>query len=367
MKSAITVLVICCFYSMLPEYCLGQIRDSTNEKLHKTQGSNEYANVHRSIQDKTGNLWFCTSGEGVYRYDGKTFKQFTVADGLSNNAVWAVLEDTEGNIWFGTDSGLCLYTPHTSAAGKWFRPVSLTADTASLLPQISYPMYSPFNTSAVNCIFQDRGGKLWIATNEAVFCSYGRGFKRFLENDGVLNKNGVRLNMVQNMLEDKLGNIWFTTWFDGICCFDGKSIINFKPNGERWYAGLMEDKTGKIWVGRRDKGLCRYDPQMETGGPRFTNVVQKGILDSCCIADIIQDKAGTIWIATEFGDMNRRDLKGGLWRFDGNTFTNFTPKDGLSNYSVFSLVEDRTGKIWAGTRNTGLCCYDGKAFIHFSE
>ena len=46
---------------------------SKNTKLTKTQGTTEHQNVHCSLQDKNGHLWFGTTGEGVYRYDGKIF------------------------------------------------------------------------------------------------------------------------------------------------------------------------------------------------------------------------------------------------------------------------------------------------------
>lgn len=45
----------------------------------------------------------------------------------------------------------------------------------------------------------------------------------------------------------------------------------------------------------------------------------------------------------------------------------FTTKDGLINYDVWSILEDRAGNLWVGTRNTGLCRFDGKTFTSFSE
>ena len=78
-------------------------------KLVKTQGSGEHDNVHVMLQDRAGDLWFATTGEGVYRYDGKSFTQFTQKDGLSNNTVYSMLEDASGNIWFGTDAGISRY------------------------------------------------------------------------------------------------------------------------------------------------------------------------------------------------------------------------------------------------------------------
>jgi ligand-binding sensor domain-containing protein len=47
-------------------------------------------------------MWFSTEENGVYCYDGKTFKNYTMADGLVNNSVFSILEDKDGNLWFGT-------------------------------------------------------------------------------------------------------------------------------------------------------------------------------------------------------------------------------------------------------------------------
>ena len=58
-----------------------------------------------SIMDKTGNLWFGTSGGGVSRYDGKSFTNYTTVQGLANNVVLSITEDKTGNLWFGTEEG----------------------------------------------------------------------------------------------------------------------------------------------------------------------------------------------------------------------------------------------------------------------
>src|SRR5687767_12034866 len=78
-------------------------------KLITTQASGPSDNVHCGLLDNAGNLWFGTTGDGVYRYDGKSFTNYTTDNGLSSNAVWSILEDRTGNIWFGTDSGLSRY------------------------------------------------------------------------------------------------------------------------------------------------------------------------------------------------------------------------------------------------------------------
>jgi ligand-binding sensor domain-containing protein len=87
------------------------------------------------------------------------------------------------------------------------------------------------------------------------------------------------------------------------------------------------------------------------------------------ITRIIEDKKGNLW----FGGA------GGLWRYDGKSFTHFTVKDGVINSNigsfmeagkgndVWSILEDRTGNLWIGTRNTGLYRFDGKSFTSFSD
>jgi ligand-binding sensor domain-containing protein len=316
----------------------------------KTQGTNQYAAVSCGLQDKSGNLWFGTGGEGVYRYDGKFFTNYTTKDGLSSNTICSILEDKTGNIWFGSDAGISRYD------GKTITIIPISMNNASY-----FQLNNNQNTrNTPSSMLQDKNGKIWVGTSKGVYCYNGSYFTHFLDNDNVVNTNGLHLNMVQSMLEDKNGNIWFTTWFEGVCRYDGKSVTNFKPNGEVWFAGLLEDKNGNIWVGRRSKGTCLYN------GKTFTNVLQNGIFDSCCVTSIAEDKMGNIWFGTEAEDMTRRETMGGVWRYDGKTFTNFTTKDGLSNYSVFSIVKDRSGNIWFGTRNTGLCRYDGKSFTNFS-
>ena len=52
---------------------------------------------------------------------------------------------------------------------------------------------------------------------------------------------------------------------------------------------------------------------------------------------------------------------------DGKTFKNYTTADGLVNNSVFSILEDKDGNLWFGTRWVGLSRFDGKSFTTFSQ
>ena len=77
-------------------------------KIIRTQGIVS-GNLHCNLQDKAGNIWFSTSGEGVYRYDGKSFTNFTKNEGLPSNYIQSIIEDKAGNLWFGTSEGISRY------------------------------------------------------------------------------------------------------------------------------------------------------------------------------------------------------------------------------------------------------------------
>ncbi|MCX8229920.1 MAG: hypothetical protein OTJ44_08245, partial [Planctomycetota bacterium] len=58
--------------------------------------------VKRGYLDKSGNMWFATTREGVFKYDGKTFTNISTKDGLCSDMVDAIIEDDNGLMWFGT-------------------------------------------------------------------------------------------------------------------------------------------------------------------------------------------------------------------------------------------------------------------------
>lgn len=89
--------------------------------------------LYAMAEDKAGNIWFATEADnmseretrgGVWRYGPSTalnkepvFKNFTVEDGLSNNAVFSITVDRSGALWFGTRNlGLSRYDASASPA-----------------------------------------------------------------------------------------------------------------------------------------------------------------------------------------------------------------------------------------------------------
>jgi ligand-binding sensor domain-containing protein len=90
----------------------------------------------------------------------------------------------------------------------------------------------------------------------------------------------------------------------------------------------------------------------------------KALLNNSLTA-ILKDKAGNIWMASDYGKFVG-DTLGGVWCYKQSesgekAFTKITTKE------VFLILEDMAGNIWLGTRNTGLYRYDGKTLTNFSE
>lgn len=336
-------------------------------KLMKTQGSSEYQSVVCAIQDKNGNIWFATTGEGVFKYDGKLFTQFTTKDGLSSNIVWSILEDNSGNLWFGTAEGICRFYNEKIISipiGFYIRPV--------ITNNSYYNEWSTKNT--VWSMLQDKSGKIWFGTGEGVYCYNGFIFTRFLHNDSIINKDSLQLKLVSDMLEDKNGNIWFASGmppgYEGFCRYDGKTIVSFKPKQEGWIRNVIESKNGNLLLATRHFGVWSYDASQNEGfgqGKTFNNYTQPKELINGSLNAILEDKAGNLWVASDYGKY-RGDTLGGLWHSNfatdkvaEKTFTK------ISNKEVYFLFEDKDNAIWFGTRDMGLYRYDRKTLTKFSE
>lgn len=220
--------------------------------------------------------------------------------------------------------------------------------------------------------FQDKAGNVWFGTT-------GAGAVRF---DGkffnhITTKDRFNNNSVTPLLEDKQGNIWFST-ADGIYRYDGKTFTNvpttsadksnvqtfthntsLKPTSASMSViSVMQDKKGSIWFGTETSGVYHFD------GKNFTNILlQKGISNNGglrlnTITSILEDKDGNIWFASWNNE--------GLCRYDGKSIVSFTPKNGLGDDMIYSILEDEIGNIWIGTRNHGVWRYDGKIFTNIS-
>ena len=348
-------------------------------KLMIPSGTNQYAFIRSSLQDNAGNIWFATSGAGVYRYDGKGFVNFTMKDGLNSNIVQCIMQDFNSNIWIGTKDGVCRFD------GKKF--------TDFALPWTRTPIISPFFRQAspqkgclppqnktVLSMLQDKMGNIWFGTqDEGVFQYNGKSFSQHLSNEGQISSDGFHHVAIYNIYQEKSGNIWF-----GKYRYDGKTFKDFPVLGSKTSSSdedliiknykeilenksifstansVLEDKNGIFWLRHPHRyGISKYD------GKSITRLKSKeGFCDNIITA-MVADKEGNIWIGSV-----RKDAKGikegCISIYDGKTFRGFSTEK-MSNSAIESLFVDKNNNIWIGTREVGLYRYDGKTLTAFSE
>lgn len=318
-------------------------------KITRTQATGPHVSIHCGLKDKDGNLWFGTNGEGVYRYDGKLFTQFTTKDGLSHNYVWCIIQDNAGLIWLGTTNGICRYD------GKNF--ISIPIPKGIFPSTSSNAYYNDWSTkNTVWSIMQDKSGKLWFGTGDGVYCYNGKSFTPFPGNSGINNKDNLHLKMISTIVEDDSGYIWFASGMlpgmEGLIRYDGKSLINYKRPGQEWIFNAVDDKKGNLWLATRHNGIVKFDRK------KFTKIPVNGEVGLACFLD----RQGNVWFSS-----HEKAAKGNLWRYDGTSLKNFTTKDVLGGHPVWCMIEDDAGNIWIGTGNKGLYRYDGKVVTSFSE
>ena len=205
--------------------CTGQIKTNTqNENIQSNP--NEFVEGKQSkmgssmLEDKAGNIWFTSNTDGVYRFDGKKFINFTEKDGLGSNYVYCLMEDQSGHIWAGTADGASYYD------GNKFTPVPITEI------KINHPVYRkteidsygvPYpSENYVWSLMQDRSGVIWFGTFDEVYLYDGKIFTLFSENNGILNLSGVPVKGIESMFEDRAGNVWLGgRGSQGIYRYDG--------------------------------------------------------------------------------------------------------------------------------------------------
>ncbi len=329
-----------------------------HSKIVRTLGT-KYENVGCQLLDKNGNLWFSIRGEGAYRYDGKSFINYTTKDGLCNNNVGSIIQDRAGNILLGTNSGICKYDGN------------------------KFTKYPVPDTLSIICMLEDKDGNIWFgAMNKGVYRFDGTNLTNFLyEYKHPLFANKQE-KMIMDIMQDKKGNIWFSSWNrGGVWRYNGTIFTHFLPSSDYYsffedersnaYSSsatkyvhspdyitddmifsISEDRAGNIWFATRRHGICQYD------GKAFTSFIENEAFVSHGIYSILEDKKGNMWFTTD---------DNGVYCYDGKTLKNYTENDGLVHNAVTSVLEDNNGNLWFGTKWFGLSRYDGKTFTSFSK
>ncbi|WP_170110717.1 ligand-binding sensor domain-containing protein [Flavilitoribacter nigricans] len=317
--------------------------------------------VRCAFLDQDGIMWFGTNNEGLYRLEDSVFTQYTVEDGLCSNYISCIEADDRGDLWFGTDAGLCRYN------GQTFTPVPIPWDG-------NEDLWGPgMNANLVLCLLNDQKGLLWLGT-------WGNGVHRFdprretdtgtyefssyLQDQGSLYEDSLHRNVIQSMLEDREGNIWLTSMsHGGVSRYDGKTFTQFTMEdglSDDMVFSCLEDHEGNIWLGmlgNRAGTLQKYD------GRSFTEFREVDGLCSRNIINMFEDRTGKLWLGSGRGELciYNPNAAGEL------KFSAFTNADGKTFNKIRFITEDASGNIWFGGNYGQLYHYDGHTLNDFTQ
>jgi signal transduction histidine kinase/ligand-binding sensor domain-containing protein len=244
--------------------------------------------------DKNKNFWITTDGGGIYKrkLGENHFENYTgefKPNSLSSNAVTHCSEDNEGHVYFTTyGGGLCMYNEATN----------------------DFTVYKR-NPEDSNSIYEDKLSNVHYYDNRIWVGGYGTGLSVF----------------------NKTSKQW--------------KIYHYNPNDEHslpseWVHTFLTDCDGTLWLGTFG-GISKYNPETDNfttyhlGKDKFSN-------ERNFILDMTEDYYGNIWIGSSGGGLILFNKKNGKYEF-------YTIKDGLSENTVKSVIEDNNGDLWLATND----------------
>jgi len=319
-----------------------------------TLNSIQDINVWKVLEDRKikGNLWVATAdGLDYFDRNKQIFTHYRQIEGdsssLSNNAVNDVFYDSNGDLWIGTDNGLS--------------KLESTSNTFSRLYPDVLNSHKFDRDNLVLSIFEDSHNQLILGTDGGGIKIFDRKTHTFVSYQNEPSNNySLREDQISGFFEDTSGLLWILTTHGinqlNLSANHFKNYRNRKNNPMSLSGNLIwaihEDQDDNLWIGTDKKGLNFFDKRTQGFINYRYEHENEGGLNSDSINSILVDSDFTLWVGTEQG-LNRRDK-------NDKEFRHYTfDKGDTASSRVYSLLEDHLGLIWIGTTN-GLIKFDKK-------
>lgn len=312
------------------------------------EGTTITSGITHILEDKQGNIWFATEGQGVFCLDLKEnrLQQYMFSSPQSSNAenlnfVYSLFIDSRQNIWAST-----------KASGKSLFLFDRESDAFR-----HYPIESK-TKSIIYCINEDERGDLWLGTWEdglyKLNVSSGE-VKTYLspkEKHGILHIHSILpyqrdillVGSDDGLLELKISTGEHRLMRASELLADGLS--------DKFIYPIYKDREGGLWVGGYYKGL-NYAPPDKGYIENFTHSEYKNSVCGNIISCFCEDSSGNMWIGSDDGGLSYFNTR-------NKTFKNYRPVAGqnsISYHNIHALLID-DGKLWIGTYAGGLNVMD---------
>lgn len=319
-------------------------------------GAPNHRLIKQIIADGSGGMWLATWG-GLQHFDPTStkFTQYTHdsgdGDSLNSNDVNAIAMDHRGGVWVSTWPGGIDYLPRGSRKLKHFRVDS--ADTPD--PKINL----------VRALFFDQEHRLWIGTE--------RGAYRWI--DGTPWDSRIRLNAPQSRInsfyQDKAGSIWAGTAQAGLLKWeagnDTAEVFIYRPDDPHSLQSndiraVVQDRGHVLWIGSFNAGISTVNLGSQGFSrllPHTASLAPSSLANNSFLS-IGGGTGNDIWVAGHWGMSLFSPQTGRV----GPTYFSDTARSGdLAAKSVYSLLQEEDGTVWAGT-SAGLFQFDARGQTH---
>ncbi len=343
------------------------------EHLSVAEGLSQNS-VYCILQDRQGFMWF-GAADGLNRYDGYEMVVYRhdPADphSISDNTIRGLAEDGEGNLWIATDRGVNKWDRQE---GKFYR---FLPDTVGVDTWHSTDFYA----NGTGVVYPGRSGIVWVGALKGLYALHPATGEFRLYRPPEL-RDDIFFEVKKNCRGRKGSpagiaggaghseSLWIGTAFGGLYRFDPQTgrlfpcpLPAIDPPGIT-ITDIMEDRAGNLWIATWEHGLWKYQPHTNTfTGYRHDPKNPFSLSDDQALA-ICEDSAGFLWVGAENGGLNRLDPQTGK-------FTRFLHRQGdphgLSANRVSSLFCDRSGLLWIGTDGGGVNKLDPRPpkFAHY--
>lgn len=280
-------------------------------------------------QDKEGFIWFGTKN-GLSRFDGYNFKNFQFSKAapgsIGNNVVHCILRYDSTYLWIGTQKGISI--------------LNLQTETFTALPSLASDVFD---------MLKDRSGKIWIATRLDGLFRHDPLTGKTEQFTASQKTSSVSTNQTHKLAEDTEGNIWIGTLGAGLNIYHPQQkVFERIRQGEKGLPSdfincLYKGIDGTMWIGTMNGGLCRW--QKDACAFTTYQAGGEGSLKDNIVRAICQTAPGKLYVGTEKG-LNMLDIA-------ASTFTAYTHQSNdpfsISDNAVYAIYPDRQGTVWVGS------------------